>query len=468
MIEQIKGKKIMVVGMARSGLAAVELLSREGAAKITVTDQKQPEQLENELLKLKRYSNIETICGSNPEEHVTSGLSMIVKSPGVPPGLEMFKRAEKFEIPVISEVELAYAFIRAPIIGITGTNGKTTVTALVKEILKEARIEPVVAAGNIGNPLSGVVGKISAQGAVVAEVSSFQLENIQKFRPAVAVFLNFAEDHLDYHGSIEKYFQAKVRIFENQGQADFAVLNAAEPRVAELSAQLRARILWFNAAPVETGFGVENGLVSLYKDGYKVIDVCLVSEIALPGAHNLANTLAASTAAWAMGADPESIAMVLKSFKAIEHRLEYVATINGVDYVNDSKGTNPGAAMKALLSFPGRKKILIAGGKEKGSDFSELAALLKKEVRLMLLIGETSDKLADAAEQASFSNYCKLGSLEDAVAEARKEAQPGEVVLLSPACASWDMFADYEARGRLFKKLILGLTRLTGGNGGDS
>ena len=468
MIELIKGKNTMVVGMARSGLAAVELLAREGAAKITVTDQKQPEQLENELLKLKRYSNVETICGSNPEGHVTSELSMIVKSPGVPPGLEMFKKAESLEIPVVSEIELAYAFIRAPLIGVTGTNGKTTVTALTAAILKEARIEPVMAAGNIGDPLSGVVGKISAQGAVVAEVSSFQLENIYKFRPAVAVFLNFAEDHVDYHGSIEKYFQAKVRIFENQGNSDFAVLNAADPRVAELSGQLRARVLWFTAAPVETGFGVENDMANLYKDGKKIMALCPVSEIALPGAHNLENALAAATAAWALGADPKSISSVLRSFQAIEHRLEHVATIDGVDYINDSKGTNPGAAIKALLSFPGRKKILIAGGKEKGSDFSEMAAILKDEVRLMLLIGETRDKLAAAADQAGFTNYKKLDSLEEAAVEARHEAKSGEVVLLSPACASWDMFQDYEARGNLFKKLVKDPTGTVSGKGGNS
>jgi len=468
LIELIKGKNTMVVGMARSGLAAVELLNREGAAKIKVTDQKQPEQLENELLKLKRYSNIETVCGSNPEEHVTPELSMIVKSPGVPPELEMFKKAEKLEIPVVSEIELAYAFIRAPLIGVTGTNGKTTVTALTAAILKEARIEPVIAAGNIGNPLSGVVGKISAQGAVVVEVSSFQLENIRKFRPAVAVFLNFAEDHIDYHGSIEKYFQAKIRIFENQGHSDFAVLNAADPQVAKLSEQLRARVLWFKAAPVETGFGVEGGMVTLYKNGKKIMTLCPISEIALPGAHNLENALAASTAAWALGADPESIDSVLRSFKAIEHRLEHVATIDGVDYINDSKGTNPGAAIKALQSFPGRKKILIAGGKEKGSDFSEMAAILKDEVRLMLLIGETRDKLAAAADQASFTNYRKMDSLEEATAEARCEAKSGDVVLLSPACASWDMFQDYEARGNLFKKMVLDSTRTVSGKGGNS
>lgn len=468
MIELIKGKNTMVVGMARSGLAAAELLAREGAAKITVTDQKQPEQLEKELLKLKRCSNIEAVCGSNPVEHVTSDLSVIVKSPGVPPGLEMFNKAEKLKIPIVSEIELAYAFIRAPLIGITGTNGKTTVTALTAEILKEARIEPVVAAGNIGDPLSGVVGKISAQGAVVAEVSSFQLENIHKFRPAVAVFLNFAEDHIDYHGSIEKYYQAKVRIFENQGHSDFAVLNAADPRVAELSGQLRARVLWFKADPVETGFGVEGGMVTLYKDREKIMTLCAVSEIALPGAHNLENALAASTAAWALGADPESIGAVLRSFKAIEHRLEHVATIDGVDYINDSKGTNPGAAIKALLSFPGRNKILIAGGKEKGSDFNEMAAILKNEVRLMLLIGETSDKIAAAAKQAGFTNYRKVASLEEATAEARCAAKAGEVVLLSPACASWDMFKDYEARGKLFKKLVMDPAGTASGKGGNS
>lgn len=468
MLELIRGKNTMVIGMARSGLAAVELLYREGASTITVTDQKQPEELESELFKLKRYSNVETICGSNPEEHVTADLSVIVKSPGVPPALEMFKKAEKLEIPVVSEIELAYAFIRAPLIGVTGTNGKTTVTALTAAILREARIEPVMAAGNIGNPLSGVVGKISAQGAVVAEVSSFQLENTYKFRPAVAVFLNFAEDHIDYHGSIEKYFQAKVRIFENQGHSDFAVLNAADSRVAELGGQLRARVLWFKRAPVVTGFGVEDDMVTLYKDGKKIMALCPVSEIALPGAHNLENALAASTAAWALGADPKSIGAVLKSFKAIEHRLEHVSTIDGVDYINDSKGTNPGAAIKALLSFPGRKKILIAGGKEKGSDFSEMAAILKDEVRLMLLIGETSDKLAAAADQAGFSNYRKMDSLEEATTVARREAKAGEVVLLSPACASWDMFKDYEARGTLFKKLITAPAESASGKGGNS
>ncbi len=440
--------------MARSGLAAVEVLSKNGASKITVTDRKQPAQLEKELDFLKRYPSVMVVSGGNPPGLVTSNLALIIKSPGVPPTLELFKKAEELGVPVISEIELAYAFIRAPLVGVTGTNGKTTVTALVTAMLKEARIEPVLSAGNIGNPLCGVINKVSAQGAIVAELSSFQLENICHFRPAVAVFLNFAEDHTDYHGSIEKYYRAKLRIFENQLQGDYAVLNAADQKVSSLQGKLRAGVLWFNRYPVTLGVGVEKGRINLYNEGKPPLEICLVSDLVLPGEHNLENALAASAAAWAAGADPHSIGTVLRSFRAIEHRLEHVATINGVDYINDSKGTNPGATIKALQSFPGRNKILIAGGKDKGSDFSDLAALLPLEVSLLVLFGETTEKLARAAEQAGFSSYVKVKGLEEAVSVARREAESGAVVLLSPACASWDMFPDYEARGNLFKKLV--------------
>ncbi len=454
MIGLIKGKEVLVVGMGRSGMAAAEMLSKSGACRIIVTDQKQPDHLETELALLKRYPNVTSACGGNPPDLVTSNLSMIIKSPGVPPTLELFRKAEELGIPVISEIELAYAFIRAPIVGVTGTNGKTTVTALVTAMLKEARIEPVISAGNIGNPLTGAINKISAQGAIVVELSSFQLENIRYFRPAVAVFLNFAEDHIDYHGSIEKYYQAKRRIFENQSEADYAVLNAADQNVAAVAESLKASVLWFNRAPVPMGFGVEDGHIKLYSSDQEPLELCPLSDVTLPGEHNLENALAASAAAWAMGADLQSICNVLRYFRAIEHRLEHVATINGVDYVNDSKGTNPGATIKALQSFPGRKKILIAGGKDKGSDFSEMAALLQLEVRLLVLLGETKDKIAQAAEEAGFKSYLKVEGLEEAVSTARREARSGEIVLLSPACASWDMFADYEARGSLFKKLV--------------
>jgi UDP-N-acetylmuramoylalanine--D-glutamate ligase len=454
LIDLIRGKEVLVVGMARSGVAAVEVLAGGGASKITVTDSKQAAELQEALVRLSRYPQVLTVTGENPPELVTKELSLIIKSPGIPPNLEIFKRAEKLKVPVRSEIELAYHFLRPPVVGITGTNGKTTTTALVTEILKKARFDPVVAAGNIGNPLSGLVGRISAQGLIVAELSSFQLEDIECFRPLVAVWLNFAEDHLDYHGSLDRYFQAKARIFENQVASDYAILNSDDPSVAALADQCKATVLWFSRKPVSVGCGVEDGLIKIYNGKAKPVDICPLSELALPGDHNLENALAAATAAWAAGADPESIGSVLQTFKAIEHRLELVRTVNGIDYINDSKGTNPGATIKALSSFPGKKLILIAGGKEKGADFSGLAEIVSREVRFLVLLGETREKIAEAVGKAGFENYRFASTLDEAVNLAAGEAEQGEVVMLSPACASWDMFQDYEERGKKFKELV--------------
>ena len=465
MIDLIRGKEILVVGMARSGVAAAEVLAGNGASKITVTDQKEAAELQEALTILKRYPQVITVTGENPPNLVNLELSLIVKSPGVPPKLELFKKAVQLGIPVISEIELAYHFLRTPLIGITGTNGKTTTTALVAEILKKARFDPVVAAGNIGKPLSGLVGKISAQGLIAAELSSFQLEDICQFRPFVAVWLNFAEDHLDYHGNMDRYFEAKARIFENQVAADYAVLNADDPAVAKLAGSLKAQVLMFSRKPVKTGCGIENGLIKIFNGEADPIAICPVSELALPGDHNLENALAAATAAWAAGADPESIGSVLRSFKAIEHRLELVKKINGVDYINDSKGTNPGATIKALHSFPGRKIILIAGGKEKDADYSGLAEVIRHEVRLLILLGETKEKIAQAAGKTGFKSYSFVSTLEEAVSLAAREAEKGDVVMLSPACASWDMYKDYEERGKDFKQLVMKLSTLSLSNG---
>lgn len=444
----------MVVGMARSGLAAAELLASGGAAKITISDSKMASELTAALERLKRNPRIEAVTGSNTSNLISPALSFIVKSPGVPPTLEIFAEAKKLGIPVISEIELAYAFIRAPLIGITGTNGKTTTTAMIGAMLKEAAFDPVVTAGNIGNPLSEMAVKFSAQGLVVAELSSFQLADIKEFRLFVAVFLNFAEDHIDYHGSLELYFQSKSRIFENQLANDYAILNADDRSVASLEKSCRAQVLWFGRSPVPAGFGIDENWIKLYKKGQMPIAVCPVAEIALPGEHNLDNSLAAATAAWAAGADLQSIVRVLSSFQAIEHRLELVTSLNGVDYINDSKGTNPGASIRALSSFPGRGKILIAGGKDKEANFTELAYTIRQEVRLVILLGETKKKIANALEQAGFKAYRFVTTLEEAVALAAEEALAGDLVLLSPACASWDMFIDYEERGNKFKELV--------------
>ncbi len=457
MIDLIKDREVLVVGLARSGMAAVEVLSEAGASKITVTDQKQPDQLRDELAALKRFPSAAAVTGGNPPELVKESLSMIIKSPGVPPSLELFKRAAEIGVPVYSEIELAYPFIKATLVGVTGTNGKTTTTALIAAILEEARFDPVALAGNIGNPLAGLAGRINAQGVVVVELSSFQLKDIHHFRPAVAVFINFAEDHLDYHDSVDKYFQAKARILENQGKGDYAVLNAGDAKVASLENRCRGQLIWFGCKPVSQGVGLEEGWITIYRPGSKPQRICPRDELALPGEHNLENSLAAAAAAWAAGADSQSIGKALRRFRAIEHRLEPVAVLGGVDYINDSKGTNPGATIKAMQSFPGRRKILIAGGKDKGGDFGELASVIKKELAFLILLGETKDRIARAVEEAGFTAYRKVEFLEEAVKTAYEKAESGDVVLLSPACASWDMFTDYEARGNLFKKLVRNL-----------
>lgn len=450
MIDLIRGKTILVVGMARSGLAASRLLAELGAAKVVMTDRKPLEQLSGQVESLKKYCCIEAVTGGTPPELVTAGVTLVIKSPGVPPDLEIFRRAAAMKIPVLSEIELAYAFIRAPLIGITGSNGKTTTTALTAAILEESRFAEVLAAGNIGLPLVNAVGRIGQGGIIVAELSSFQLEDIHHFRPAVAVILNFVEDHLDYHGSIDNYFRAKARILENQTGSDFAVLNAGDQAVASLSHRVRGRLLWFDRGRVSEGAGLENGNISLFGLHGGTEEICPASEIKIP----LENALAAAAAAWAAGADPPSIGKALRAFRGLEHRLELCASINGVDFINDSKGTNPGATMAALRTFPGRRKILIAGGKEKGSNFTELAEVIAEEVDCLVLLGETREKLAAAARAAGFHRYCLVDSLEEAVIAAWARARPGDLVLLSPACASWDMFTDYEARGNLFKQKV--------------
>lgn len=465
MIDMIKDKEILVIGLARSGLAAAQLLAEKGASRVTVADRKKAGELIEETASLKHYPAVKVVAGGTSPDLVTTGQSMIIKSPGVPPNLEVFKRAEELGVPILSEVELAYAFSKAPLIGVTGTNGKTTTTSLITAMLREARFDPVLAAGNIGNPLCGVVGSVEAQGFIVAELSSFQLENIDRLRPLVAVFLNFVEDHMDYHKSIEAYFAAKARIIENQLASDFAVLNAADSRVAALADRCKSRVLWFDRAPVKSGVGLDQGWITLYNPGCEPARICSREEVSLPGEHNLENVLAASAAAWAAGADMEAISTVLRTFKAIEHRLEHVASIIGVDYINDSKGTNPASTIKALQSFSGRPKILIAGGKERGSDFSELAGVIGSEVKRLFLLGETKEILAKALEKVGFKQYQFVAGLEEAVQGAFEASEPGDIVLLSPACASWDMFSSYEARGELFKKLVHDLISSPGGRG---
>ncbi len=454
MIDLIRDRTNIVVGLGRSGAAAAALLARLGARRIVVNDRRPAAALQRELARLKKYGAVEAVTGENPPELIDSGVSLVIKSPGVPPDLELFTRAAALQIPVLSEIELAYAFMKAPLIGITGSNGKTTTTALVAEMLSEARFGRTLAAGNIGLPLCEAVSRSGSAGAVAAELSSFQLADIRNFRPLVALFLNFTEDHLDYHGSMAEYYRAKARLFENQGAGDFAVLNAADPAVARLCDEVRAEVLWFARERVGRGAGIERGRITLFNRGEAVAHLCSIDEVALPGEHNLENALAAAAAAWAAGAAPEAMGRVLRRFKAIAHRLEPVAEIGGVKFINDSKGTNPGSVIMALRSFPGKNKILLAGGRDKGSDFSALMEVIKREVGTLVLFGESRGKLARAAAGAGLGPYLEAATLEEAVAAAWSCARPGDVVLLSPACTSWDAFTDYEARGDRFKELV--------------
>ncbi len=454
MIDLIKGKEVLVIGMARSGLAAVELLISGGAASVTITDQKDAASLQEPLQKLSRLAQVKTAVGGNPIQLVSKDLSLIVTSPGVPPRLDLFRKAEELGIPVISEIELAYTFLKTPLIGITGTNGKTTTTALITAMLREAGIKPVEAAGNIGTPLSNLAGKFSAQGYIVAELSSFQLDRISAFRPYIALVLNFAPDHIDYHGSEEAYYRAKSRIIENQLPGDITILNAGDQSVARLAGQSRGKLVWFDRRPVECGAGLEGDWLVIYNPGSEPQKICRAAEIALPGEHNLENSLAAAAAAWSAGADGPAIARTLCTFKALEHRLEHFLQRNGIDYINDSKGTNPGSTIRALQSFPGRSLVLLAGGMDKGADFAALSEVIKQKVKKVIIFGETKAKIAASLEQAGYYSYSVAADLEEAVTEAEQAAEPGDLVLLSPACASWDMFSDYEERGRIFKNLV--------------
>ncbi|MDE2483887.1 MAG: UDP-N-acetylmuramoyl-L-alanine--D-glutamate ligase, partial [candidate division NC10 bacterium] len=389
------------------------------------------------------------------EQYLRSLLSadLIVVSPGIDLREPLFARAREVGIPLIGEVELAYRCSEATFIGITGTNGKSTTTTLLGAMLKQAGL-PSHVAGNIGTPLCRVAPSLGAGEFVVTELSSFQLETIKEFRPRVALLLNLAPDHLDRYTRVEDYYWAKARIFENQRLSDVAIVNADDPLVLQATALARGRRIAFSRTrPLDAGAYIGEDHLVLNLDGRREV-ICRVSELKIQGVHNLENALAASLAAAAIGASPMAIRNALTSFEGLEHRLEFVAEIDGVRYVNDSKGTNVGAVMRSLESFTG-PVVLIAGGRDKHGDFAPLLPLVRERVKRLILIGEAAEKLRRALASACPTE--EASSLEEAVSRAAAVASPGEVVLLSPACASFDMFADFEERGRVFKAAVRGL-----------
>jgi UDP-N-acetylmuramoylalanine--D-glutamate ligase len=446
-----QGRKVAVVGLASSGLAAAELLVSQGAAVIAV-DAKPLEQLPGAAQALARMGV--PFRPQSPE--ALAGAECVVISPGVPAGLEILDEARRRGVPVIGEVELAFRFLQGEIIGITGSNGKTTTTALVGHLLQQCGI-PAQVGGNIGTvPASAMVRSSRPGQWNVLELSSFQLETIQRFRARIGVALNVTEDHLDRHGSFERYAAAKARLFENQTAEDWAVLNADDPVTRGYATMTAARTLWFSLTRrVEPGAWLEQGILML--GGEPLLPA---SDVPLRGRHNLENILAASLAAFLAGAPASGIAAAIRTFRAVEHRLEYVDTIRGVAYYNDSKATNVSSAVKAVEALQGPLWIIL-GGKDKGGSYAPLAEALRNKARAALLIGQAAPLIARALE--GLMPVVPCGTLEAAVAFAAENARPGDTVLLAPACASFDQFEDYQHRGRVFKQLV---ARLAGEAGG--
>jgi len=444
---ELRGKRVLVVGLGKSGVASALFLKLRGA-RVTVSDTKTEDELRAEIpVLLDQGITVET---GEHGERTFHGQDLIVVSPGVSVDALPIVRARTSGEPIIGEIELAAQFLAGRIVAITGSNGKTTTTTLTGEILTAGGL-PTLVGGNIGTPAISLVERAKPDHIIVLEVSSFQLETIQTFRPKMAVILNITSDHLDRHRTFEAYAGAKARIFENQQADDFAVLNADDPNCVALAEVIPARICWFSRKKeVQPGASVRDGRIG-FRDAEGEREIMLVSEIPLKGGHNLENVLAAICAGALMGVKPEHIRRAVQQFKAVEHRLEYVATIRGVDYYNDSKATNVDATIKALESFPANIHLIL-GGKDKGSDYTVLNDLLRERVKRVYTIGAAAEKIESHIKGAA--EIVPAETLDDAVRRAAAVAQAGDVVLLAPACASFDQFDNYEHRGRVFKQVV--------------
>ena len=442
----LAGKRVLVVGLARSGLASALLCARYGA-KVTATDELVEAKLAETAGKL-RAAGVTLALGGHPES-IFVEQDLIIVSPGVPANLPQLELARAQDIHVWGEIELAWHLLHGRLVAITGSNGKTTTTALVGHILEIAHI-PVLVGGNIGTPLVSLVDSSSDSTVTVAEVSSFQLETIHAFRPEIAVLLNLTPDHLDRHMSFEEYARAKGRLFENQGESDAAVLNADDQQVAQLVPS-RPQVFWFSRDKrVMAGAFLRGDQIIFRRDGAETV-LLRRDEIPLRGEHNLENVMAACIAARLAGAEPAAIAEGVRSFAGVEHRLEFVAEIGGVSFFNDSKATNVDATLKALEAFA-TPLLVILGGKDKGGDFTALQQSLGRHARLVLLIGAAADKIAQ--QLGNTPPVERTETLDRAVRLAFERAQPGDTILLAPACASFDQFENFEHRGRVFKQIV--------------
>lgn len=461
-----RGLPVVVLGLARSGVAVAKLFHEHGAI-VTVNDRKPrsscPEADELEAL------GISVVCGGHPAGLIHEGVALVVKNPGIPYSIDPVERARVLGIETVTEVEVAYHICRAPMIGITGSNGKTTTTTLTARMLEEAGLMPIVA-GNIGRALTEAALSAGEDNRMVVELSSFQLKGTRDFRPTIACLLNVYETHLDYHGTMDDYVASKLKLFANQSESDTAVLNWDDPVCRKAMQQISAAVVPFSireeldfgvftSPPLAGGSGEGSRIVYRDRQG-QLHPIMAAAEMGIPGSFNVENALAAAAMALASGVPAEVIAKVLKQFRGVEHRLEYVRTVGGVEFYNNSKATNPAATIKSIEAFT-QSVVLIAGGLDRGMDYMELLPAFQRQVKGLVVIGETRDKIRKVAGLAGLTNVKTVDTgeqVQDTVAEAVRAAYamaaPGDVVLLSPACASWDMFPSYEERGSMFKQSV--------------
>ncbi|CDD07472.1 uDP-N-acetylmuramoylalanine--D-glutamate ligase [Dorea sp. CAG:317] len=443
----VTGKKVLVFGSGISGIGAVKLLEDHGAEVVLYDGN---ESLDQASLREQLGEKTTIVLGEFPE-HLLEELELVVLSPGVPTDLPVILAMKEHGIQVIGEVELAYAFGKGDVLAITGTNGKTTTTSLLGEIMK-CHQEEVFVVGNIGNPYTVAAGQMTEHSVAVAEMSSFQLESIETFRPKVSAILNFTPDHLNRHHTMEAYVEAKKQIAKNQTAEDYCVLNYEDERTKAFGEEVKAQVLYFSSAhKLERGIYLDDGKM-IYKNPEEVI-VCHVDELQILGIHNYENVMAAVAMAAVYGVPMDTIRKAILAFKGVEHRIEYVTEKDGVVYYNDSKGTNPDAAIKGIQAM-NRKTVLIGGGYDKNSEYTEWIQAFDGKVKQLILIGATREKIAQDAEKCGFHDYVFADTFEEAVLLAAKTAKSGEAVLLSPACASWGMFPNYEVRGEKFKEIV--------------
>ena len=446
----LNNKNVLVVGCGISGIGSTKLLEKVGANPILFDENKKvdPNAVRE---RFGEETKAAIVIGELPKE-MEMGIDIVVLSPGVPSDTAFADSFRNRNIPVIGEIELAYLCAKGQILAITGTNGKTTTTALCGKIVEEYFASSFIV-GNIGNPYTDAALQVVDETVTVAEISSFQLETIEKFHPKVSAILNITEDHLDRHHTMENYVLTKQNITKNQTAEDICVLNYEDPYTAEFMEKCPAKVVCFSSArKLENGYYLDGENIVCAQNGEEAV-LMNIHEMKLLGIHNVENVMAAIAITEGFGIPREHIIKVVKQFSAVEHRIEYVTTVNDVDYYNDSKGTNPDAAIKAVQAM-NRPTIVIGGGYDKDSQYDEWIESFGDKVRWLILLGQTREKIEQCAKKHGFTNVILVDSLEEAVAEAYKKANPGEAVLLSPACASWGMFPNYEVRGKMFKEFV--------------